>query len=106
MANSSNKLISKILAHNIEANEDLTKGQAMSSSGQVQAIKREARLPLRVSSHVIELEITPKKPPETYDKEVTCDIIDASKAGRLAGISEDQEFDAFQDDFNARFESM
>jgi len=46
------------------------------------------RLPLRVSPFVVELEIQGIRPPETYDKEIMCDIVDA-KAARLGRIEED-----------------
>ena len=43
------------------------------------------------------------RPPETYDKEMQCDLLDP-KQQRLGRISEDQEFDDWQDDFDNRFE--
>jgi hypothetical protein len=51
-------------------------------------------LPLRVASHVVELEISGIRPAEKYDKEIMCDIPDP-KAGRLGRIAEDEEFDDF-----------
>jgi len=54
----------------------------------------------------VELEIAGRRPPETYNKEIMCDLIDTSKQNRLGRIAEDDEYDSFQDDFENRFESM
>ena len=78
----------------------------MASTDQVQKSSTVSRLPLRVSSFVVEMEIAGKPPTETYDKEITCDIIDNTKANRLNAIPEDDEFNRFQDDFDDRFASM
>ena len=103
---SSNTLINTILAHNTEANEHLTATQSIAQTGQVQAnAQKAAKPPLRVASHVVELEIFGIKPPVTYDKEIMCDIPDP-KAARLQRISEDGEYDDWQDDFENRFESV
>ena len=55
---------------------------------------------------MVELEILGRKPVETYSKESTCDIIDGKAAGRLNRISEDDEYDSWQDDFESRFDSV
>lgn len=78
----------------------------MPATGQVQSNQStSSKLPLRVASHVVELEISGIRPAEKYDKEIMCDIHDP-KAGRLGRIAEDEEFDDFQDDFNNRFEAV
>ncbi len=66
----------------------------MPAAGQVQANQASTRLPLRVASHVVELEIAGIRPAEKYDKEIMCDIPDP-KASRLGRIAEDDEFDDF-----------
>ena len=73
----------------------MTATEAHASAGQVQPSSSMARLPLRVSSFVVEMEILGKRPIETYDKEITCDIIDSAKASRLDRIPEDDEYDRF-----------
>lgn len=65
-----------------------------------------SKIPLRVSNFVVELEIVPKRKAETYEKGVTCDIIDPSKQPRLGRITEDGEYEEWQDDFEARFEQQ
>ena len=83
------------------------RSQTLPVAGQVQNKGNVGgKLPLRVSSHVVELEIAGIRPAETYDKEITCDIIDSAKANRLDRIPEDDEYGRFQDDFDQRFESM
>ena len=62
-------------------------------------------MPLRVSSHVVELEIAPIKPADKYDKEIMCDLPDP-KASRLGRIQEDDEYDNWQNDFDSRFEGV
>ncbi len=104
MKTTSDQLITRILNQNIEAQDQLTSTASMPSAGQVQQNQAMSRLPLRVASHVVELEIIGIRPAEKYDKEIMCDIPDP-KASRLGRIAEDEEFDNFQDDFNARFEA-
>ena len=79
----------------------------MASTGQVapQNQRSTAKVPLRVASHVVELEIPGIRPPETYEKGVTADIPDP-RAARLGRITEDDEYDNWQDDFNARFDGL
>jgi len=104
LKSTSDQIITKILQHNTEASEHLTSSAAMASTGQVQQnLESKSRLPLRVSSFVVELEIPARRAAEKYDKEIMCDIPDP-KANRLQRISEDDEFDNFQDDFENRFE--
>ena len=68
---SSNTLINTILAHNTEAQEHLTSTQTIAQTGQVQVnAQRAAKPPLRVASHVVELEIPGLRPPVTYEKEI------------------------------------
>lgn len=101
-ASTSNNLINQILAHNTEANEQLTQSQTMATAGQVQQQKQNAvnnRLPLRVSSHVVELEIAPRRPADKYDKEIMCDLPDPRQQ-RLGAVN---EADEFQNDFDNRF---
>ena len=63
-----------------------------------------ARLPLRVASHVIEIEIQGIRKPETYDKEITCDLLDPNAMdARLGRINEDDEYEAWEKDFSNRF---
>lgn len=66
----------------------------MASTGQVRQQDREALIPLRVSSHVVELEILGQRPAEKYDKEIMCDIPDP-KAARLGLIPENDEFSSW-----------
>ena len=74
---SSNQLIQQILSHNTEASEALISSAATPGAGQVQVSQqKETRLPLRVSPFVVELEIPGMRPPETYDKEIQCEIVD------------------------------
>ena len=61
------------------------------------------RAALRVASHVVELEIAPRKPPATYEREIQCDL--EQPKPRLAAIGEDDEYDSWQDDFDRRYES-
>ena len=77
----------------------------MASAGQVQAAASATRLPLRVASYVVEMEIFGQRKAETYDKEIGCDLPDPRQQ-RLGRIAEDAEFDNFNDDFDARFDSM
>ena len=60
---------------------------------------------MRVSSHVVELEIAPKRPADSYDKEIQCDLPDP-RAQRLGRIAEDEEYDSWQNDFDSRFENV
>lgn len=55
-----------------------------------------------MSSHVVELEIAPRRPADKYDKELQCDLPDPRQQ-RLGRIGEDDEYDSFQNDFDARF---
>jgi hypothetical protein len=48
---------------------------------------------------VVELEIAPKRKPETYTREVQCEIIDPKKLGK---ITEEDEDDS--DDFEKRMD--
>ena len=48
---------------------------------------------------VVELEIAPKRKPETYAREVQCDIIDTKKLGKIAEEDEDES-----DEFDKRFD--
>ena len=91
------------MAHNTEANEQLTSTQTMASAGQVQAAATATKLPLRVASYVVELEIFGERKAVTYDKEIMCDLPDPRQQ-RLGRIAEDDEFDNFQDDFDSRFD--
>lgn len=80
----------------------------MASAGQVQQQQQKAannRLPLRVSSYVVELEIAPRKKADTYDKEIMCDLPDP-RTQRLGRITEDDEYDAWQNDFDNRFDGV
>ena len=54
---------------------------------------------LKVSSMVVELEIAPKRKPETYTREVQCEIIDPKKLGKIAEEDEDDS-----DDFEKRMD--
>jgi hypothetical protein len=54
---------------------------------------------------VVELEIAPKRPADKYDKEIQCDIPDP-RAQRLGRITEDEEYDNWQSDFDQRFEGV
>ena len=56
-----------------------------------------------MSTFVVEIEIPGIKKPESYDKEIMCDIPDP-RASRLGRIAEDDEFDNFNDDFDNRLE--
>lgn len=56
---------------------------------------------LKVSSMVVEMEIAPKRKPETYTQEIQCEIIDAKKLGKIAEESEDDS-----DEFDQRFNNM
>ena len=57
-----------------------------------------------MASHVIEIEIQGIKKPETYDKEITCDLLDpAAMQGRLGRVDEDEEYEAWEKDFSNRF---
>jgi len=48
---------------------------------------------------VVELEIAPKRKPETYTREVQCEIIDPKKLGKIAEEDEDDS-----DDFEKRMD--
>ena len=63
--------------------------------------QRAAKPPLRVASHVVELEIPGLRPPVTYEKEIQCDM----PAKKLEGITEGDE-DNWQDDFDNRFDQV
>ena len=52
-----------------------------------------------MASYVVELEIAPKRKPETYTREVQCEIIDTRKLGKIAEEDEDDE-DGFENRFN------
>lgn len=54
---------------------------------------------------MVELEIAPKRPADKYDKEIQCDIPDP-RAQRLGRITEDEEYDNWQSDFDQRFEGV
>ena len=77
----------------------------MAAAGQVQAPDNYSsnKLPLRVSTYVVDFEITPLKKPEMYDKELQCDLPDP-RAARLQGISENDEYNNWQDDLDARLD--
>lgn len=50
---------------------------------------------------VLEMEIAPKRKPETYAREVQCEIIDAKKLGKIAEEDEDDS-----DDFDRKFDKL
>jgi hypothetical protein len=54
---------------------------------------------LKVASMVVEMEIAPKRKPETYAREVQCEIIDAKKLGKIAEEDEDES-----DEFDKKFD--
>jgi hypothetical protein len=56
-----------------------------------------------VSSFVVEMEIAPKRKPETYTREVQCEIIDPKKLGKIA---EEDENDSDDYDFDNRFKGI
>ena len=91
---SSNEVIARILSQNQEAQEQLMTTQTIARTGQVeQAAAKDNRLPLRVDTFVVELEIQGIPKPERYDKETSCDIPDPR--ARLGRIAEDDELDDF-----------
>ena len=107
---SQNTLISTILTNTAEANKKLDAQAAGMTPEQAIAAQQAQRLKkreLKVCNFVMEIEVRPKAKPLTYDKEITCDIIDAAKAQRLARIDENEigEED-WEQDFNDRFESV
>ncbi len=53
-----------------------------------------------MQSFVVEMEIAPKRKPETYSREVQCEIIDPKKLGKIA---EEDENDSDDYDFDNRF---
>ena len=59
---------------------------------------------MKFCPYVVDLEIRGKPKVLTYEKEVTCDIIDNSKAQRLEKIKEDEE--DWENDFNDRFDAV
>lgn len=48
------------------------------------------------------MEIAPKRKPETYTREVQCEIIDPKKLGKIAEADEDDS----DDDFDNRFKNL
>ena len=56
---------------------------------------------LKVSSHVVECEIAPKRKPETYSREVQCEIIDPKRLGKINEADEDFDSDD-SDSFDRR----
>ena len=101
----SSQIINQILANNNKANENLTQSETMAAAGQVKAPENSMsnKLPLRVATYVVDFEISPLKKPEMYDKELQCDLPDP-RAARLQGISENDEYNNWQDDFDSRLE--
>jgi hypothetical protein len=57
-----------------------------------------------VCSIVIEVEIIPKKKPDTYAREVQCEIIDPKKLGKINEEDEDDS-DDYMDNFDRRIQS-
>lgn len=57
---------------------------------------------LKVCSIVFEMEVAPKRKPETYTREVQCEIIDPKKLNK---IKEDEDEDD-SDDFEKRFTAL
>ena len=103
-ASASNDLINKILKvstedlemlNNFSSNKPRTGIIPSASLSLVNQKKKNAPI-LKVSSIVVELEIAPKRKPETYAREVQCEIIDPKKLGKIAEEDEDDDSDEFE----------
>ena len=104
----SNDLISEILKKTSASKEkQLMEGVQLSARGEEandDDTGKPMRSALRVASYVVQIEITPKKRPTTYEVAIQCDIVDP-KSQRLGAISEESEYNNWQDDFDNRYEN-
>lgn len=99
-------LIDKLLSLSEKGIENLN--NPMEDGGGVGTGKANQSVPIakslsKICSLVVEIEIAPKRKPETYAREVQCEILNSKKLSKIREGDEDQLDEDSSDNFDERF---